>query len=221
MELAVLGGHGAQRYRYGARMEPASESIRLPVDDTVTLAVDILSPADPAGTFVVCHPHPLYGGSRHDMVVAAMVDGALAAGWQAVRFDFRGAGGSTGEHGGGEAERDDIGTVLDHVSPVARLVLGGYSFGADVALSLDDERVERWICSAPVLHVFDDFAAATDPRPKHLIAGARDQFRSADALGEATSSWPATDITAVATADHFFGGSHATITARVTEILRG
>lgn len=202
-------------------MEPAFESIRLPVDDTVTLAVDVVSPPEPVGTFVVCHPHPLYGGSRHDMVVAAMVDGAVAAGWQAVRFDFRGAGDSTGQHGGGEAERADVGAVLDHVSPVERLVLGGYSFGADVALSIDDERLERWICSAPVLHVFDGFAAATDDRPKHLIAGAHDQFRSAAALREATASWPSADVTEMATADHFFGGSHAKIATSVEEILAG
>ena len=121
----------------------------------------------------------------------------------------------------GDPDEDRWASVLDHVSPAERLVLGGYSFGADVALSLDDERIERWICSAPVLHVFDDFAAANDPRPKHLIAGAHDQFRSADALREATRSWPATDVAEIATADHFFGGSHATITVRVTELLGG
>ncbi|MDG1366453.1 MAG: alpha/beta hydrolase [Acidimicrobiales bacterium] len=200
-------------------MEPALESMRLLLDDAVSLAVDIQSPAEPLGTFVACHPHPLFGGSRHDTVVTAMVGGALAAGWRVVRFDFRGAGASTGKHSGGEAERVDVVAVLDSLGANDRLVLGGYSFGADVALSIADERIERWVCSAPVLNVFDQFAAATDPRPTHLIAGAHDQFRSSSALREATARWHSTDISEVATADHFFGGAHAKVTACVREIL--
>lgn len=219
VELAVLGVHGGQRYRYGARMEPAIESVRVAVDSGVTLAVDVTTPTGPVGSFVACHPHPLYGGSRHDMVVAAMADGALAAGWQTVRFDFRGAGGSSGEHGGGEPERDDLVAVLGSLSAPQRLVIGGYSFGADIALSIDDPDIERWICVAPVLQVFDRFAAASDPRPKDLIAGTHDQFRSAADLRTESASWSSTTITELSSADHFFGGNHRAITERVTEIL--
>lgn len=200
-------------------MEPAIESLRVAVDEMVTLAVDVIAPAAPVGSFVVCHPHPLHGGSRHDLVVAAMTTGAVAAGWRAVRFDFRSAGGSTGEHGGGESERADVLAVLDLVDDADRIVLGGYSFGADVALSIEDDRFERWVCCAPVLRVFSDFAAATDPRPKHLIAGAHDQFQPAAALRDAVTAWTATDVAEIATADHFFGGSHATVTERVRAIL--
>ena len=202
-------------------MEPAIEAVRVTVDATVTLAVDLITPPDPIGTIVLCHPHPLYGGSRHDMVVGAMAEGAIAAGWQAVRFDFRGAGASTGEHGGGEPERDDVLAVVDHVGGVDRLVLGGYSFGADVALSIDHAEIERWICCAPVLRVFPSFAAATDPRPTHLIAAAHDQFQPAASLRDEVAGWSATDVDEVPTADHFFGGSHAAISQRVAGLLAG
>ena len=219
VELAVLGVHGPQRYRYGARMEPAIETVRIAVDDTVSLAVDRVTPPEPVGTMVVCHPHPLYGGTRHDMVVGAMIDGALAARWQAVRFDFRGAGGSSGRHDGGAGEQADLLAVLHSLDGPERVTIGGYSFGADVALSIADPLVEGWICVAPVLQVFESFAAASDARAKHLIAGAHDQFRSAIDLRGEVASWPSTTITEMPTADHFFAGSHNAITERVTEIL--
>ena len=221
VERKFLGGHSAQRYRYRADMEPERESVRIHVGDRVTLAADVVTPTVPVGTFVVCHPHPLFGGSRHDPVVTAMLEGSVAAGWQTVRFDFRGAGDSTGEHGGGNPERIDVLAVLDSVGAVDRVVLGGYSFGADVALTIDDQRIERWICSAPVLTVFDHFVAAHDPRPTHLLAGTDDHLRPASALRDATATWHSVDITEIAGADHFFTRSHTAVTARVSEILAG
>ncbi len=218
VERLFLGGHGAQRYRYRAHMEPEHESVRIRVDDRVTLAADVVTPTVPVGTFVVCHPHPLFGGSRHDPVVTAMLEGSVAAGWQTVRFDFRGAGDSTGEHGGGNPERADVVAVLDSVDATDRVVLGGYSFGADVALAIDDQRIERWICSAPVLTIFEHFVAAHDPRPTHLLAGSDDHLRPASALRAETATWHSVDITEIAGADHFFTRSHTAVTARVTEI---
>ncbi|NIR39517.1 MAG: alpha/beta hydrolase, partial [Actinobacteria bacterium] len=61
---------------------------------------DLLTPPDPTGTAVVAHPHPLYGGTRHDLVVAALCRGLVDAGRRVLRFDFRGTGGSGGSHDG-------------------------------------------------------------------------------------------------------------------------
>ncbi|MEM9200039.1 MAG: alpha/beta hydrolase [Actinomycetota bacterium] len=183
------------------------ETLRFETIDGVSLEGDVVSRADPTGAAVVCHPHPLYGGSRHDSVVAAISRALVEAGYRALRFDFRGTGGSAGEHGGGEPEQLDLVAAIDAVAvPGQPLVVAGYSFGADVALSVDDPRVERWVTVAPVLSVFGSFAAASDGRSKTLIAATGDQFRTARDVERATDGWIATDIVAIGAADHFFQG---------------
>jgi uncharacterized protein len=97
--------------------------------------------ATPQGIVVVCHPHPLYGGSMHNNVVDALCDAALQEGLAALRFNFRGVGASTGTHTGGPGEVDDAMAVIEFASqwhaegssPVVGLT--GYSFGARVAAS--------------------------------------------------------------------------------------
>lgn len=221
VEGAVLGVHGAQRYRYGAAMEPMIESSRLPLDSETELAVDTISPEAPTGTFVVCHPHPLHGGSRHDRVVASMVAGALDARMRVVRFDFRGAGASTGTHGGGKSAIDDLSAVMEALGPSEPVVLGGYSFGADVALSIVDERVERWVCVAPVLQVFESWASDVDERPKTLLAATHDQFRGAGELRTVVERWSDTTVIEVTGTDHFFAGAQAAIRSHVAAALVG
>ena len=88
---------------------------------------------------VICHPHPLYGGSMHNNVTCAIAEFLTAKAISALLFNFRGVGRSEGQHGGGVAEQQDIGAALDWlqaqstISPM-KLGLAGYSFGASVAL---------------------------------------------------------------------------------------
>ena len=161
-----------ERYRYGGGMEPVEvETIRFEVDGGVTLEGDRLTPTHPVGGAVVCHPHPLYGGSRQDAVVDSVTRALVAAGWDVLRFDFRGAGGSTGNHGGGIRAAGCAGgdrrcrrrSTCDR----RRVQLRG-----GVALSVTVQ-ISRWITVAPVLSIFTEFAAAHDARPKTLIAAAR------------------------------------------------
>jgi alpha/beta superfamily hydrolase len=91
------------------------------------------------GVIVVCHPHPLYGGSMYNNVVDALCDAALQEGLSALRFNFRGVGASTGAHTRGISEVDDVIAVVDTAlaeigtgGPPA-IGLAGYSFGAGVA----------------------------------------------------------------------------------------
>ena len=90
-----------------------------------------------SGGAVVCHPHPLYGGSMDNNVVEAMVDGFHQAGFTTVRFNFRGVGGSTGRYDEGDGETKDViyacRFLKDHLGNPARFVLAGYSFGAWVS----------------------------------------------------------------------------------------
>lgn len=87
---------------------------------------------DVRGVAVIAHPHPLFGGTMTNKVVQTMARACVLAGWQAVRFNFRGVGASQGAHDGGNGELDDLLAVVDQVAPQGPLVLAGFSFGAFV-----------------------------------------------------------------------------------------
>ena len=93
--------------------------------------------------------------------------------------------GSTGTHGDGVAERSDIVAALGIVTdahPELPVVLCGYSFGADVALSVTDERIAGWFLVAPPFRVLPpaDMAAGKDRRPKTIVSGTEDDLRPVD-----------------------------------------
>lgn len=204
-------------------MEPVDVSVvRFESADGTLLEGDLLVPADASGTAVVCHPHPLYGGSRQDAVVAALSRAFVGAGRKVLRFDFRGAGGSAGTHDGGDAERADLRAALDAADPGdGPLAITGYSFGADIALSVDHPAADRWIVVAPPLAIVadDDLVATRDPRPVHVIAAAHDQFNPASALRVMVDDWTATTLYEVESADHFFAGTHQRVAELATAAL--
>jgi alpha/beta superfamily hydrolase len=130
-----------------------------------------------------------------------------------LRFNFRGVGKSGGEHGGGRDESLDITAAIDSLaslSPERPLVLCGWSFGADVALSMTDERLDAWVGIAPPLRILprEEIAAAAgaDPRPKLLIIPEHDQFLVPEAALEATGGWVNTRIETIKGGDHFLVG---------------
>ena len=86
------------------------------------------------GAAVICHPHPLYGGSMWNNVVDALEIGFSQAGFTTLKFNFRGVGGSTGRYDGGAGEMRDVASAClflkEHTGDRERLVLAGYSFGA-------------------------------------------------------------------------------------------
>ena len=187
-------------------------TINFESSDGTRLEADLLTPDTPVGNAVVCHPHPRYGGTRRDMVVAALSRGLVDAGLRVLRFDFRGAGGSAGTHGDGDGERDDLLAAADVVAgDDLPLLLAGYSFGADIALSVAHPAASGWLVAAPPLMVFgpEQFVAAADPRPVHIIVGAHDEIAAPGRVAAATTDWVSTSTTTVASADHFFAGAGA------------
>ena len=90
-------------------------------------------PAGPAcGVAVVAHPHPLFGGTMHNKVVQTITRALVQAGWEVVRFNFRGVGASAGEHDQGRGELQDLLAVVQQAAPSGPLALAGFSFGAFV-----------------------------------------------------------------------------------------
>jgi alpha/beta superfamily hydrolase len=175
---------------------------------------------------VLMHPHPQQGGNMRSIVPGTLFAELPAAGVAALRFNFRGVGESSGGYGGGVDERLDVIAGLDHL--VASLpaglpvVLAGWSFGADVSLSVGDARIAGWLCAAPPLRIVDPLTmvAATDPRPKLLAVPERDQFRRPDAVRALVADWPACRIEVIPGADHFFVGRTDRLTPLCIELLR-
>ena len=85
------------------------------------------------GTAVLCHPHPLHGGSMDNKVIQTLARAHLQAGWRVIRFNFRGVGQSEGSYGESVGELDDALSVIESQAPTGSLCLGGFSFGAMTA----------------------------------------------------------------------------------------
>ncbi|HTW56609.1 MAG TPA: alpha/beta fold hydrolase [Terriglobales bacterium] len=170
---------------------------------------------------VVCHPHPLFGGTLHNKVVFHTMKALNSFGFPVLRFDFRGTGLSEGEHAAGEGEVDDVRTALDWLDREFHLplIFAGFSFGAAVGLraACPDARVRAVIgVGTPVAPVA---ASSEEPRvytfdflhdcivPKLLISGARDQFGPRTKLEALLASVPEPKkLVVIEGADHFFEG---------------
>ncbi len=134
---------------------------------------------------VVCHPHPLFGGTLHNKVVFHAMKALNGFGFPVLRFNFRGAGLSQGEHDHGNGELDDVRAALNWIDHEFHLplVFAGFSFGAAVGLraACPDERVKAAIgLGLPVSPIDDrtyDFSFLQScAKPKLFVSGDRDQF---------------------------------------------
>jgi alpha/beta superfamily hydrolase len=173
---------------------------------------------------VLCHPHPQYGGTMRSIVTSALFDALPAQGVACLRFNFRGVEGSEGEHGGGHDEPLDVVAAIDAATTQvdAPLVLIGWSFGADVALTVDDARVRAYVAIAPPLR----FRAAAeyervgaDARAKLLVLAAHDEFRPPAEIEDEVAGWNATRVEIVAGASHFFVGRTDRVVALAGDFL--
>ena len=109
-------------------------------------AVLTVPDGEPVAAGIVCHPHPLFGGTMQSKVVFRVSKVLVDQGLAAMRFNFRGTGASQGVHDEGRGEHDDVRAALDELEklhPGLPLIAGGHSFGAVMALrvGVDDSRV--------------------------------------------------------------------------------
>jgi len=165
---------------------------------------------------LVCHPHPVYGGTLHNKVVFHAMKALNSFGFPVLRFNFRGFGLSEGEHAHGEGEGEDVRAALDWLErefPLP-LIFAGFSFGAAVGLRVacPDDRVGAAIgLGLPVQPVDDrvynfDFLRSCT-KPKLFVSGSRDQYGPRGQVEKLVNSLPEPKkLVIIDSADHFFEG---------------
>jgi len=152
----------------------------------------------------------------HNKVVFHATKALNTFGFPALRFNFRGAGLSQGEHDYGEGEADDVRVAiewLDHECQLP-LIFAGFSFGAAVGLRVacEDDRVRACVgLGVPVRPVdersYDLEFLRTCGKPKLFVSGSRDQFGSRVQLEEmARMAADPKKLVIIESADHFFEG---------------
>jgi alpha/beta superfamily hydrolase len=162
-----------------------------------------------AGVAIVCHPHPLQGGTMHNKVVTIVERALLELGLAVVRFNFRGIGKSEGEHDNGIGETEDLVAIaawLRKVGPGDVLWLGGFSFGGYVALRATARlQPAQLILVAPPVGRWDfaEFAAPTCPWL--IVQGEDDEVVDPKAVfAWAESVKPAPHLVRMPETGHFF-----------------
>jgi len=180
--------------------------------------------AGPLPAVIVCHPHPLYGGSMDNNVVCNLSETLTQASLASFKFNFRGVGGSRGEFGQGIGEREDVEAAISFISTVKevdskRIGLAGYSAGAGFALPVgfNDARIRALAAVSPPLPMFDFDFLKSCPKPKLLISGSRDNLIPTDQFLEFCQNLPEPkECESIEGADHFWWGYESSLVAKVT-----
>jgi len=162
------------------------------------------------GTAVVCHPHPQHGGTMHTKAVFRTAQALCEVGFEVLRFNFRGVGSSTGSYGAGVGEAEDLAAVLAWVRKRGSglpVLVGGFSFGARVALSAgaEDPGISALLGLGLPLRMYDFSFLRGVTKPVLLVQGELDEFgggREIEGL-VASPDGPVT-VRVIPGADHYF-----------------
>jgi alpha/beta superfamily hydrolase len=184
-------------------------------------------PDDAVRVMVLCHPHPLHGGTMRVPLLNGVTKVLLAGATAVLRFNFRGVEGSTGRWSGGIDEIDDIAAAVDaarELFPDLPLAVGGWSFGAATSLRwmARDREDLPWVGIAPP--VSSELTPGLPPRSslgearRTFIVGDRDQFITVDEI-EAYAAAVGGTVHVIRGSDHFFYFRHDRVGELVLEGL--
>lgn len=161
---------------------------------------------------IVCHPHPLFGGTMHNKVVYRIARVFSDAGFAVLRFNFRGTGRSQGEYDNGLGEQDDLRSAIKFIDgkyPGAEMWLAGFSFGSAVMLrsAACDDRVRAFVAAGVPVPKYDFSDIARCNKPKLFVHGSLDEFGSLRDLETLFASLDEPkELKIIEGADHFFEG---------------
>ena len=170
------------------------------------------SPAHPPLAAVVCHPHPLFGGTMHNKVVYQTAKSLDALGIPVLRFNFRGAGHSAGVHDRGRGEMGDVRAALDFLAsqfPGVPSLLAGFSFGAWVGMRVgcEDPRVSHLIGLGIPVNSTDFSFLRQCKKPKLFVHGSHDEHGAIEKVKALIPTLPGENqLVVVEGVDHFFAG---------------
>ena len=182
------------------------------------------SPTPPLAA-VLCHPHPLFGGTLHNKVVYQAAKSLDALGVAVLRFNFRGAGLSAGEHDRGLGKRGDVQAAIDFLAtefPGIPLLVGGFSFGSLVGMRAGcaDSRVRGLIGMGLPVNSSDFTYFENCNKPKLIVQGTNDEHGSWETLERVLAHLNGnTRLCFVHDADHFFAGKLDQLDQAITNWL--
>jgi alpha/beta superfamily hydrolase len=187
--------------------EEEAAVVRVPTGPALEGRLGLASPV--RGGFVLCHPHPLYGGDMDNPVVIRAAEVCREAGYATLRFNFRGVGASAGVHDKGEGEQQDIraavATLTARLTAAGPIGVIGYSFGAWTAARAMRPGDAPLGLIAPPLGMFDFASLGQDGGRLLLVAGTRDTYCPVEALHRLAQATGAEEHV-IEGADHFFFG---------------
>jgi uncharacterized protein len=164
---------------------------------------------EPAAVAVVCHPHPLGGGTLHNKVVFRAARGLEAANVATIRFNFRGAGASAGKHDEGEGEQQDVQAAIDwavKMHPGKKLIVGGFSFGGWVASRVACElpNVDGVFLIGTPVNKYDFGYLRQCEKPILFLHGTQDELGDVAKLERVVANVRNAESVIITGADHFF-----------------
>jgi alpha/beta superfamily hydrolase len=215
---------------------PPPSEFRPPVPQAVTIAGPVgalegrienplADGAPPDAVGIVCHPHPLHGGTMQNKVVHTVARAMQEARAPTVRFNFRGVGASEGVYADGRGEIDDALSVVDWARAnwhCDRVWLGGFSFGAAVALqAASAARPDKLVTIAPPVGRLITQPIARPTCPWLVVQGDRDELVDFAAVQRWVAGYApqAPDLLVMRDAEHFFHGRLAELRAGVLRFL--
>ena len=186
--------------------------------------LELPAATEPRGYAVVCHPHPLHGGTMQNKVAHTLARAFTTAGFAALRFNFRGVGKSEGSFDDGNGEVDDVVAVTNHVQQnfaPSSLWLAGFSFGAAMAIRAAlDVKPAGLVSIAPAVTRFAAGLASQPACPWLVLQGDEDELVDIDS----TVTWidsmePGPELVVLAGAEHFFHGRLVELRETVVDFI--
>lgn len=189
---------------------PERLAIEGPVGSLEAL-VEVPEGRDCTHAAVVCHPHPLHGGTMRNKVVHMLARSLQMLGLPTVRFNYRGVGASDGRYDDGIGEAEDAAAVIDWARrrwPGSRMWIGGFSFGAAVALRVATRgHSTRLLTVAPPIDWLIPGGFTVPECPWLVIHGTQDELFAISAVEQWVATLtPRPALAVIDGADHFFHG---------------
>jgi hypothetical protein len=189
-------------------------------------AVLMAPPGEPQGAALLCHAHPLHGGTMHFRLLFRTAKILQNEGCAVLRFQFRGVGRSAGEFDFGRGEAEDARAALEFLAgryPGAPVVLGGFSFGAAVALrvGIPDPRVSALVLMGLPVGVIDSPRENPGKKPVLFIQGEVDEFGPKRSIEEFARSFEGpVELAIVSGAGHLFEGQVGAVESALAAWVR-